>query len=194
MSNINKEIAIILVFLILVTFWGILKTPVDTKIQVNNEHKVGGMHIRFEEGVSESEVKAILKNYNMTTNYSIRYNIDTTVNKYYIILDKDNWDVRHEISKGMKKENKDWIKSSPAQVVRKGDDYIFTISEQAIHDENFLAILDKYDIQVKKFVWCDVNFEKSDGSKDWIPEEYAIRIKNELENNERIFSVSIVYV
>jgi hypothetical protein len=194
MGKINGKIAVFIILLILTIIAGLIKEPVDTKTSVDIEHKVGGMQIRFEEGVSESEVKSILENYNMTTNYSIKYNIDTAVNKHYIVLDKDNWDIRNELNKAMREENKDWIVSSPAQVVRKGDNYVFTVSEQAVNDEKFLAILSKYNIQIKQFVWCYVRFEKSDGSRYWIPEEDAIRIKNELERNENVFTVSIDYI
>lgn len=195
MSRINREVAFFIVFLILVIIAGLfIKTPVDTETQVNDELKVAGMKIRFEDGITEPEVKTILENYNMTMNYNIDYNVDSMVNKYYIMLDKNNWNIRRELNKGMKEEKKDWIESSPAQVIRKGDDYILTVSEQATHDENFLAILDKYDIPVKKFIWCDIRFEKSDGSKYWIPEEDAIKIKNELERNESIFTVQFYYL
>jgi hypothetical protein len=156
---------------------------------------VPGLLIKFEDGISEPEVKAILESYNLTMNYNIEYSPDSVEDKYYIILDKDNWDIRRELSKKMKEEKKDWIISSPANVIRRGDNYnILTVSEQAIHDENFLAILKKYDIPVKKFIWYSIRFEKPDGSRYWIPEEDAIRIKNELEKNESIFSVHIEYI
>nr|WP_231593801.1 hypothetical protein [Methanosarcina siciliae] len=57
----------------------------DTKTQVNDELKVGGMNIRFEDGTYELEVKTVLENYNMTTNYSIDCNTGSVGNKYYII-------------------------------------------------------------------------------------------------------------
>lgn len=169
------------------------KMSIDTKTPVK-ELKVAGFFIEFEDGVSESEIKTILESYNFTMNYSIKYKTHYVEDKYYIILDKDNWDIRREISKGMKEKKKDWITSSPAHVIRKGDDYVFTVSEQAVQDENFLAILKKHNIQVNKFVECLVRFEKPDGSRYWIPEEDAIRIKNQLEKNETIFSVSIDYI
>ena len=53
-------------------------------------------------------------------------------------------------------------------------------------------MLYKYDLQLKKFVWCVICFR--DGSKNWIPEKDAIRIKNELENNENIFTVRLDYL
>ena len=62
---------------------------------------------------------------------------------------------------------------------------------QAVQDENFLEVLDKYDIQVKKSTWCYIRFE--DKSKNWIPEKDAIRIKSELEKNENIFSIYLDY-
>lgn len=194
MSKINKELAILIAFLILIVFAGtFMKTPVDTKTPVK-ELKAAGLFIKFEDGVSESEVKTILGSYNLTMNYSIKYNTHYVEGKYYIILDKDNWDVRREISKEMKEKKKDWIISSPAHVIRKGDNYVFMISEQAVQDESFLAILKKYNIQVNKFVECLVRFEKPDGLRYWIPEGNAIRIKNELEMNESIFSVDIDHI
>mgnify|MGYP000848131848 CR=1 FL=1 len=192
MSRINKKVAFFIVFLILVIIAGLfVKIPVDTKTQVNDELKVGDMYIQFEDGISDSEVQTILESYNLTMNYSIKYNIDHVADKYYIMLDKDNWDIRRELSQKMKEEKKDWIISSPSQVIRKGDYHVFTVSEQAVQDENFLEILDKYDIQVKKSTWCYIRFE--DESKNWIPEKDAIRIKSELEKNENIFSIYLDY-
>lgn len=192
MSRINKKVAFFIVFLILVIIAGLfVKTPVDTETQVNDELKVGGMYIQFEDGISDSEVNLVLKNYNLTMNYSTKYNIDHTADKYYIMLDKDNWDIIRELSQKIKEEKKDWIIFSPSQVIRKGDYHVFTVSEQAVQDENFLEILDKYDIQVKKSTWCYIRFE--DESKNWIPEKDAIRIKSELEKNENIFSLYLDY-
>jgi len=125
-------------------------------------------------------------------NYSMKYNIDYMADKYYIMVDKGNWEIRNELNKAMKEEKKDWTISSPAHVIREGDYYVFTVSEQAIQDEKFLAILDKYDIGVKKFTWCYIRFE--DESKNWIPEKDAIRIKNELDQNENIFTVQLDYI
>ncbi|WP_080937617.1 UPF0228 family protein [Methanosarcina mazei] len=84
--------------------------------------------------------------------------------------------------------------SSSATGIRRGDSYVIAVSEQAVNDEKFLSILNKYDTQVKKFVWCYIRFEKPDGSRYWIPEEDAVKMKNELENKESIFSVSIDYI
>lgn len=64
------------------------------------------MYVQFEDGISDSEVNLVLKNYNLTMNYSIKYNIDHTADKYYIMLDKDNWDIRRELSQKMKEEKK----------------------------------------------------------------------------------------
>jgi hypothetical protein len=181
-------------FLILVVVVGLcIKMPVDTKTPVS-ELKVAGMTIQFKDGISEPEVKSILQNINMTMNYSMEYTTTTWGERYYIMVDKDNWDIRSELSKGMKEEKKDWILSSPAHVIREGDYYVFTVSEQAIQDEKFLAIVDKYDIGVKKFTWCEIHFRLNDGLKYWIPEKDAIRIKNELDQNENIFTVYPDYI
>lgn len=194
MRKINREIVIFTTFLTLVVIAGLfIKMPVNTNTPAP-ELQVAGMVIQFKDGTSEPEVKAILQNINITMNYSMEYGINTTDEIYYIMVDKDNWDIRRELSKGMKEEIKDWIVSSPAHVIRKGDYYVFTVSEQAIQDEKFLAILDKYNIRVKKFTWCEIRFRLNDGSKYWIPEEDAKRIKNELEQNENIFTVYLSYI
>ncbi len=43
--------------------------------------------------------------------------------------------------------------------------------------KKFLAILDKYNIKVKKFTWCEIHFENPDGSRYVIQEKNAKRIK-----------------
>jgi len=191
MGKIKNGIVIFIVFLILLAFWGLfLKVPVeDTKTTVD-ELKVSGMNIQFENGTSEDEVETILENCNIAVNYSTEYNDKNMADDYYIMLDEDERDVRRELYEGMKEEKKDWTVPSLSHVIRRGDYYVIMVSEQVINDETFLAILNKYDIQMKKSVWCLIRFEKPDGSRYWIPEENAIRIKNELENNESIFTVS----
>jgi hypothetical protein len=192
MSKINGRIAVFIIFFILVMIAGLfIKTPVNTQTPYSDS-QVGGLFIQFKDRVSESEVKSILQNINMTRNYRMEYDTNTTDERYYIMLDKDNWDIRNELNKAMKEEKKDWILSSPSHVIRKGDYYVFAVSEQAIQDEKFLAILNKYDVGVKRFVWCDIRFLNDNGPLTyWIPEEDAIRIKNELEKNENIFTVQL---
>ncbi|MDI9395401.1 MAG: UPF0228 family protein [Euryarchaeota archaeon] len=196
MSKINKEIILLIIFFIFVMIAGqFIKTPNNTQTPYPDS-QVGGIFIQFKDGVSESEVKAILQNYNMTRNYRMEYDTNTTGEGYYIIVDKDIWsDIRRELIKEMRKDKKDWPISTPAHVIRKGDDYVLPVSEQAVQDEKFLAILDKYDIGVKKFICCDIRFLYSDGPlTHWIPEKDAIRIKNGLEQNENIFSVQLSYI
>ncbi len=156
-----------------------IKTPVNSQTPYPDS-QVGGLFIQFKDEVSESEVKAILQNYNMTRNYRMEYDTNTMGEGYYIMVDKDNWsDIRSELVTEMKENNKKgWTISTPADVIRKEDYYVLPVSEQATQDEKFLAILDKYDIGVKKFIWCDIRFLYSDGPLTyWIPEEDAIRIK-----------------
>lgn len=170
-----------------------IETPVD-KETPDPESQVGGLFIQFKDEVSESEVKAILQNYNMTRNYRMEYDTNDTDERYYIMVDKDNWsDIRRELVE-MKEEKKDLTISSP-HVIRKGDYYVLSVSEKANRNEKFLAILNKYNIRVKRFVWCNIRFLYSDGPLTyWIPKEDAIRIKNELEQNENIFTVQFSYL
>ena len=194
MSKINKGIVIFIVILILVVVAGLsIKMPVNTSTPAP-EVQVSGMAIQFKDGISEPEIKDILQNINMTMNYSMEYDTTSRGERYYIMVDKDDWDIRRELSKGMKEENKDWIIYSPAHVIREENYYVFAVSEQATQDEKFLAILDKYDIRVKKSTWCEIRFRLNDGLKYWIPEKNAIRIKNELDQNENIFTIELDYI
>ena len=165
-----------------------IKTPVNTNTPIH-ESQVGGLFIQFKDGVSESEVKAILQNYNMTRNYRMEYDTNTTDERYYIIVDKSKiTDVKDKLEK-----EKTWTKSTPA--IEKGNYYIITISERVVHNKNFIAMLNKYNLQLKRFVWCEIRFLHNDGPRTyWIPEEDAIRIKNELEQNENIFTVQLSYL
>ncbi|MDY9927702.1 UPF0228 family protein [Methanosarcina sp.] len=196
MSKINKEIIFLIIFFILVMIAGqFIKTPVNTQTP-DPDSQVGGMAIQFKDGISESEAKAILQNYNMTRNYRMEYNTNHTEERYYIMVDKDNWsDVRSELVNEMKKDRKIWTTSSPAHVIKKGNYYVLPVSEQATQDEKFLAILDKYNIGVKKFTWYKIRYLYIDGPRTyWTPKEDAIRIKNELEQNENIFAVQLSYI
>jgi hypothetical protein len=145
---------------------------------------VGGMSIKFKDGVSESEVKSILQNYNMTRNYRITYDSPTHGENYYIIVNKDKiMDIR-EIEKEIN-----------AHAIIKGDYYIIEVPERAAQFRNFPEMLDKYDLQLKRFVWCDIRFLFKDGPLTyWISKEDAMRIKNELEQNENIFFVRLDYI
>lgn len=193
MNKISKKIIFFIVFLTIIIIAGLfIKTTIDTKPPVNTSFpvpglQVGGLYIQYTDGVSESEVKTTLQNSNITINYSMEYDTNSTDERYYVMVDKDKiTDVRDEFG-----EENNWTKSVPT--IKKGDYYIITISEQATYDKNFLAILDKYDLQLKRFVWCEIRFYE--GSKKWwIPEEEAIRIKNELEQKENIVTVQLSYL
>ena len=73
------------------------------------------------------------------------------------------------------------------QAIEKGNYYVITVPEQIIHDENFLKILDKYNLQLKKFVYCQIRFGEHPLSG--ISEEHANELKRELEITENIFTV-----
>jgi hypothetical protein len=88
---------------------------------------------------------------------------------------------------------KNWTEPTPT--IKKGNYYLIIIPEQVISDEDFIAMLNKHDLQLKRFVWCDIHFVLNDGPlRYWIPKKDAIRIKNELEKNENIFTVHLSYI
>ncbi len=146
------------------------------------EAQVTGLFIEFEERTTESEAKAIVKavldNYNMTVN-TINYNYSIMPSRYYIIVDKDKiMDIRDEL-------RKEEIWTDPAiPYLKKGNYYIITVPEQIIHDKNFLMILEKNNLQVKKSVWCYICFR--DGYKNGILVEDATRITDELKINKKV--------
>jgi hypothetical protein len=185
MTKINKEIAVFIVFLILVILWGLfIKEPADTKAPVREQH-AGGLLIEFENGTTEPEVKAILEKHNLTVNYTTDYNVDYVIPNYYIKVDKDEiMDVRSKLRKV-----KNWTEY--AFEIKKGDNYIITVHEEYVNDKNFLKIIDENNLKLKKSVWCYIRF--GDGSKNWISETDARRTKNELETNEKVLTVNPDY-
>ena len=177
-------IAVFIVFLI-VLIPLVLFTPthvvsemsVETETTVN-ESKVCCMSIQLEEGITELEVKNILENCNLTI-YRLEDDTDDMADKYYIKVENNkNITVRDELKS--------------ASDIKKGDYYIIYLSEQAIKNKSFLEMLDKNDIQLKKFVCYRLYF--GEGSKNWIPERDAIRIKSELEMNEKVLNVFPEYL
>ena len=177
-------IAAIIVFLIIVVPLVLFtSTHVESNMSVNDktpvkEQQIAGFFIQFEEGTTEPEVKAILKNYNMTIN-TIDYNSDIMSSRYYIILDRNKTiDIEELVDE-----------VNLTIPVKKGSNYIVTVTEQAIHDKNFLAILEKNNLPVKKSVYCYIRLE--DESKNGsIPQKDAYQIANELERNEKVLTAS----
>lgn len=177
MSKINKELAIFVVILTLAILVGLF-----TKVPPVQELRAGGLFIEFENGTTEPEVKAFLENCNMTMNYTIDYNNKDMADMYYIIVDRYKiTDLRSELGKV-----RNWTDPSFPDI-KKGNYYIIAVSEQIIHDENFLKTLNKQNLQLKKSVLCYVQF--GDGSNTGISEWHANIIKEKLEMNEKVLIV-----
>lgn len=204
MSKINKEIAIFIVLATLVVVGGLLiKLPFKFNTNPHGpslpptEPTVVSMDVQFKDGISQSQVKTILENYNMTKNYSIEYDTNNTDEKYYIIVDKNRiYDIKSELKKEENWTHKQNLGSFVSYIpaIRKGNYYIIAVTEQAAHDKNFSDMLNKYNLQLMKCVWCTVQFENPiNRSKSWITEKDAIKIKDDLEMNENIVTVIIGY-
>lgn len=204
MSKIDKEIAIFIVLATLVVLGGLLiklpfkfNTSPPSPSLPPTEPAVVSMDIQFKDGISESQVKTILENYNMTKNYSIEYDTNNTDEKYYIIVDKNRiYDIKSELKKEENWTHEQNLGSFVSYIpaIRKENYYIIAVTEQAAHDKNFSDMLNKYNLQLKKFVWCTIQFENPiNRSKSWISEKDAIKIKNELEMNENIVTVIVGY-
>ena len=192
MSKINKEIAVFIVFLILLTIYGLLNVPIIDIITQTQRPRVAGFLVQFESGTTEPEVKAILESCNMTRNWIIKYNVDYMGNIYYIKVDKDK---REKLSK-----EKNWndpiypeIPEPRFSEIKIRDYYYIIIPEEDLGDESLLKVIKKHDLQVKKSAVCYILFGDGSGNyndpKNWITERDAIRIKNELEANEKVLTV-----
>lgn len=155
-------------------------------LTVTPETQVGDLSIEFENGTTEQEVKAILENSSMTANYTVDYDIDYIRPNHYILVDKDKiMSVRLELA-----EVKNW--NEYEFVIKKGNYYIIEVPDEYINDENFLKILNKNNLQLKKSVWCCISFENE--SKNWILPTDALRIKNELEIYNKVLTVFLEYL
>ncbi|MDY0387979.1 MAG: UPF0228 family protein [Methanolobus sp.] len=191
----NKIIVVLGIFMVLIVLLVLfvktpidLKNPLDTKVPVDNmpvnEPQVAGFLIQFENGTTEPEVKAILENCNMISSYNIDCNSDNGGYKYYIKVDKDN--MPDVVKDGLKNDD-NWT-DPVLHSFTKGDYIIYPITEQATHDKDFLDILKRHNLQVKTFVWCLISY------RDDITEKDAIRITNELEMNEKVWTVMPDYI
>ncbi|HEY3362513.1 MAG TPA: UPF0228 family protein [Methanosarcina sp.] len=188
MSTIKKVIFVFIIFIVLLLIYGFIQ------ISKPQEPKISGFLVQFENGTTEQEVETILGNYNMTLNYSIDCNADNGGYKYYIKVNKDK--MQETIGDGLRKDE-NWTDPG-LPFFTKGDYIIYPVTEQAIHDKNFLEILVRHNLQVKTFVWCLVSYRGNSRDdilgKNCITQKDAIRIKNELEMNEKVWTVMPEYI
>lgn len=173
MNKINKVVVVFIVLLTIVVL-----------MEQSHEVKVAALSIQVENETTEPEIKAILENYNIPVNYTIDYNSNISRGKYYIKADED------KINELRKDEN--W---TSVVELKKGNYNIIMLSAEFVPDENFLTILEKNNLQLKKAIVCYVHF--GDGTPDWVVgkncilEKDAIRIKNEFETNEKVLIVGL---
>lgn len=182
-------IVIIIVFLIIVVP-SVLFTPAHVKsnMSIDNEtpvkeQQIAGLFIEFENGTTEQEVKTILEDSNIPVNYSIDYNTNLSSGRDYAKVDKDK---KTAVVDEFKKGEKIPEPRFPPDI-KKGDYYII-VSEQGFENKNFLNVMKKNNLEVKMTTICYVSFGNE--PKNWIPESDAIRIRNELEANEKVFIVN----
>lgn len=179
MTKISKVTVVLIVFLILVVFGLFIKIPINM-IKQAQEPKIGGLYIQFENGITEPEVKTILENYNMTMDYTIDYDSDDMLKRYYISVDQDK---RIDIINELRKDE-NWTSEVE---IKKGNYSIIMLPEDFIPDKKFLTMLEKNNLLLKKSMVCYIRL--GDGSTSWISEKDATRIKNKLETNEKILNV-----
>jgi hypothetical protein len=176
----TKVIAVFIFFLVLVLLAGLFVQLPIPAYEKQSDY-VSGLIIQFRDGTTEQEVKTVLENYSLPT-YKLDYNNNEYPNRYYIMVDNNKMmAIRDELRK-----EADWTDHA-SPVIEKGSSYVITITEQAIQDKNFLSIMEKNNLRVKKFVWCHVHFGERPMSG--ISKERANELKRELETNEKVFLV-----
>ena len=166
--------------------------PADVNRPIH-EPQVGGLLIEFEEETSEQEVKAILKSFSMGM-YPLEYDVNFTADRYYLKVDRGEredisdkfkeLDIRAEFRRGL-----NWAEFVPD--IKKGNYCIITVSEHFVHNETFLEILNKQDLELRKSIFCSLRFEDKTGNQ--VSENDAIKMKNKLETNESVLTVSYDY-
>ncbi|WP_292373059.1 UPF0228 family protein [Methanosarcina sp. UBA411] len=183
MNKGNKKITFFIVFLISIVLIELfVKMTIFTPTITPHEGNIGGLVVQFREGVTKTEAKNILENYNLTM-YYVDYNYYAMPDTYYIVVDKDKVvDVRNELEK-----IESWTNYTTS--IEKGNYCIITVPDQTINDKNFIKILNKHNLQVKTFVYCHIRFGEHPLSG--ISEERADKYVSELEMNENIFTVYI---
>jgi hypothetical protein len=161
-------------------------TSVDTGSTVSKS-KVAGLIVQFRDGITKKDAMDILDNHSLTLN-KVDYDVYDMPDKYYIIADQDKiTDVKDELTKENWIESYQPVEKGNYYITAKENYYVITISEQDIKDKNLLAILEKYNLQVKKFVYCHIHFSESPGTG--ISQEKANELKSELEKDESIFTI-----
>lgn len=184
-SKIKKEITAFLFFLTLAVLLGLaVKSSIDM-IKETQPPKVGGLDIQFENGTTESEVKTILENYNMTVNYTTDYDSDYVLKRDYINVGQDK---RTDIMNELRKDENFTYHTE----IKKGNYSIIMLPEKFIPNNRSLTTLEKNNLQLKKSINCYIHL--GDESKYWIPERDALRIKKELEKNEKVLTVGFDYI
>lgn len=205
MNKFNGKFAVFILFLILVIIAGFvlrtpnnMKVPIDSETPINTEtsidsetpvkeKQVAGLLIEFEEGTTEQQVKTILENTNMPANYSIDYNTDISIGRYYVKVDKNK---KEEVIDELKK-SENWTDPTFPFDIEKGS-YDIIVSSPGFENENYLQIMKKNNLEVKKTIVCYINFGNK--PENWIPESEANRIKGELETNEEVVIVNFDYI
>ena len=154
-----------------------------------DDTKIGGIGVAFEEGITESETVSILGNYDLVNDYEFRYNVDYYANRYYVSVKRDDITlVKNELLQTNHFKHPA-AQASDLFVKTKQNRSIIEISRIMREDNEILEILDTHGLQLKDFRWCYIDYEHN----DWVNEKNATRIKNELEENEKILWVFLDY-
>ncbi|ADI74335.1 Protein of unknown function UPF0228 [Methanohalobium evestigatum Z-7303] len=177
MSQIDKKVLIYFVFSIFVLL-AVLINP------SSHDMRIGGLYISFEEGTTEKYARSVIDDSNLREDIKLDYNIDHLHNQYYLVVNQDKKSVLYN---ELMKANI-WIRDE--EVIKKGDNYLIVVSKSIANNKDFLDILSKQDLQLKKFVNCYIYFSKQ--PKDWVGYDKGQKIKKELLEKDKIIRVALV--
>jgi hypothetical protein len=135
--------------------------------------------VDFADNTSKKEAIATVDRTTHGMEYRLKYNTDDIANSYYVEIDENNYAYKRD--KLRQAEN--WIETSAD--TKKGKYFIVSIWDPLVEDEDFLIILEKQNLCLKKRINCYVVFE----DEKWM-NQYKEKIKEELRKNERIIGVS----
>ncbi|WP_462271962.1 UPF0228 family protein [Methanohalophilus sp.] len=186
----NKIIAIAIAIVIVLLSIGIavIIGGVNTDTLTNESTadeiiSIGGIYVDLTDNTTEKEAIATVDRIANGMEYRLKYNTDDIANSYYVEIDENNYTYKRDKLRQAEK----WIETSTD--TKKGKYVIVSIWDPLVEEEDFLIILEKQNLCLKKRINCYVVFE----DEKWMGQNKE-KIKEELRKNERVIGISFDYV
>ena len=142
---------------------------------------IGGIHIAFEENITEKEVKSILQGYDLILPYELKFDVSYISPFFYVIIPED---AVGDIKNNLKREN---IYLSQKIFKKRNREVIIAIEGDKSENE-LSTIMDSYGLSLKRFIWVYIDYRGSG-----ILSEDGNTFKENLEQNEKVIYVGLDY-